>query len=177
MKPLIQGVFLCFVFLFLFQSKVHASDIAIDASIPAVFRYDGDGKWRCYANITIQNISEENITLMWVSFNLINITFVDETSEDLSDLAGYNFTDHLTLKPRDKFFLDAKITEFGFYKEPRIIWIRLGSSFLEATSPLIAVLPIVPEFPSFLILSLLMIATLLAVIAINKKMVWKGINS
>jgi len=36
---------------------------------------------------------------------------------------------------------------------------------------------IIPEFPSFLILPLFMIATLLAVIAINKKMVGKGINS
>ena len=36
---------------------------------------------------------------------------------------------------------------------------------------------IIPEFPSLIILPLFMIATLLAVIVINKKMVWKGINS
>jgi len=161
-KSLIPCVLLCFVFLFLLLPTVYAGDITIDVYIPAVFKYDEDGRWRCYANITIQNLSEENITLSWVCVSLINITFVDETSEELSDLAGYNFTVNLKLKPGNKFILHMTATEFGFDKEPKIIWIRLESSYLEATKSVTMILPIIPEFSSILILLLFMMATLLA---------------
>jgi hypothetical protein len=139
----------------------------IDISVPAVFTKGTDNKWRCYCNITIRNISEQNITLMWVGFNLVNITFVDETSEDLTALKGYNFTmdPSLLLKPGDKFSIDSTITDYGFEKEPTTIWIILSSSYLEFKTPLTVIIPIVPEFTSFLVLILLMIATSLETIA------------
>lgn len=150
---------------FLFPSSRIVGDFTIDVSTDAVFKRDEDMMWRCYANITIQNIHSENITLIWVSINLINITFADETSQQLMKLAGYNFTydPPLVLEPEGMFTLGMVATEFGFYEEPKLIWIRLSSSFFEAKSPLVIALPIVPEFQSTLILVMFIITTLVAI--------------
>jgi hypothetical protein len=93
---------------FLFPSSGIAGDFIIDVSTSAVFKRGEDTMWRCYANITIQNINSENITPIWVCINLVNITFVNETSQQLTKLAGYDFTcdPPLMLRPQDEFTLD-----------------------------------------------------------------------
>jgi len=148
-----------------------AADSAVDISTLGVFKRDEDTLWRCYANITIQNNYDGNLTLMWVSILYINATFLDETSEQLTGRAGHNITMNppLVLKPKDKFVFTLVATDSGFDKEPKIVWIYLSSSFFEASNPLDAVLSLVPEFPSLLVLPLLMIATLLTVIVYRRK--------
>jgi len=155
---------------FLFPTIGLAADVTVDISTSAVFKRDEDTMWRCYANITIQNSYDENITLMWASVLYINTTFVDETSEQLTGLAGHNITldPPIMLKPEDKCILGIVATDSGFDREPKIIWIYLTSSFFEALNPLAVVFPLVPEFPSLLILPLSIMVTLLAVIICKK---------
>jgi hypothetical protein len=156
---------------FLFPTIGLAADGTVDISTSAVFKRDEDTMWRCYANITIQNSYNGNMTLMWASVLYINATFVDETSEDLTGLAGRNISwdSPIVLKPEDKFILGIVATDSGFDREPKIVWIYLTSSFFEALNPLNAVLPLVPEFPSLLILPLFIMVTLLAVVVYRRK--------
>jgi len=148
-----------------------AADPTIDISISAVFKRDQDTMWRCYANVTIQNTYSENMTLMWVSVLYINATFVDGTSEQLTGVAGGNITlnPSIVLKPEDKCTLGVVATDSGFNKELKIVWIYLTTSFFEISKPLAGAFPLVPEFPSLLILPLLFTATLLAVIVYKRK--------
>ncbi len=148
-----------------------AADNTVDISTLAVFKRDEDTLWRCYANITIQNNYSGNLTLMWTSVLFINVTFVDETFEQLTGVPGHNVTLNppLVLKPKDKFVFSLVAIDSGFDKEPEIVWIYLFSSFFEASTPLGAVISLVPEFPSSLVLPLLMIATLVTVIVYRRR--------
>jgi hypothetical protein len=165
---LFLAMLLCLVSLF--PTIGVAADATIDVSTSAFFKRDQDTMWRCYANVTIQNTYSENMTLMWVSVLYINATFVDGTSEQLTGLAGGNITlnPSIVLKPEDKCTLGVVATDSGFNKEPKIIWIYLTTSFFEISKPLASAFPLVPEFPSLLILPLSIIATLLAAIMCRK---------
>jgi len=168
-KPVISGILLCFIFLFLFLPRVNATDIPIKTYSYGTFSLDADGKWRCNAVIRINNTSEGNITLMWAYFDVINITYIDETSERMDfRISNFTFEDQI-LKPGGICEMDVWFTKAGFKKEPKIIWCQLASHYLEHEFSVISIFSIVPEFPSILILPLFMIATLLAVIVYRKK--------
>ena len=79
------------------------------ASVTGSVREDEDDRWRCYANITITNNEEVNGTLSWVYVNALNITYVDETSEELG-VSG-NYTMNLLLQPGENLVLNWTITE------------------------------------------------------------------
>ena len=172
MKNRLLFIAILLLLAFLFPSGL-AADNTIDISTSAVFTRDEDTLWRCYANITIQNNYDGSLTLMWVSILYINVTFVDETFEQLAGVPGHNVTLNppLVLKTKDKFAFTLVATDSGFDKEPEIIWIYLASSFFEASNPLNAVISLVPEFPSSLVLPLFMITTLLTVIFYKRKRV------
>ena len=147
-------------------SQTVSSQSIESVSVTGVFRQDEDSKWRCYANITITNSNEENVTLSWIYLNALNVTYVDETSEELG-ISG-NSTVNQVLQPGENITASWTITEFGFYKEPKILWVTVKASILESETP-ITLTTVIPEFPSFLILPLFMIATLLAVIVYRRK--------
>ena len=141
------------------------ADFTVDISTETEFKQNG--RWRVYANLTIRNICEVNITIQWVSIDLVNITLVDESFEDLSDLRGFNFTmdPPLRLQPGYAITLPPiNATAFGFELKPKVMWVELRSSYLEAKVPLIVVLPLVPEYPSLWILTLFTITSLTVVL-------------
>ncbi len=170
MKNRLLFLAILFLLAFLFPSGF-AADNTVDISTSAFFTRDEDTLWRCYANITIQNNYNGNLTLMWVSILYINVTFVDETFEQLAGVPGHNVTLNppLVLKPKDKFAFTLVATDSGLDKEPEMIWIYLISSFFEASNSLNTVISLVPEFPSSLVLPLLVITTLLAVLFYRRK--------
>jgi hypothetical protein len=138
----------------------------VNVGINGVFRRDGDGKWRCYANITIRNNSYRNVTISWIFLNAINITYIDETFEELN-ISG-NETLNYVIQPEQELSVNWTITTFGFTKEPKILWVLFKTSISEAYGT-ITLTTVIPEFPSFLITPLFMIATLLAVIVYRRK--------
>jgi len=140
-------------------------DVNID--INGIFRKDDDGKWRCYANITIQNNCYRNITIWWVYLNAINITYVDETCEELN-ISG-NETLNRVLQPQQGFSLTLTITESGFTKEPRILWILFKTSIAEAYGT-ITLTEAIPEFQSAIFLLLAMTTFSIAYILTKKKL-------
>jgi hypothetical protein len=146
------------------ETPILLEDVNID--IDGIFREDSDDKWRCYTNITIRNNSYRNVTIPWVYVNAINITYIDETFEAL-DISG-NETLNFVLQPQQEFSLTWTITEFGFTKEPRILWILFKTPIIEAYGTITLIEPI-PEFPSTMILPLLMLTTLIATILLRKK--------
>jgi hypothetical protein len=141
------------------DTPILLEDVKVDVN--GVFRKDGDGKWRCYANITIVNNSYRNVTLRWIYLKAINITYIDETFEEL-DISG-NQTLNFVIQPEHEFSLSWSITEYGFTKEPKILWVLLQTPILEAYGT-ITLTTVIPEFPSMLILLLFMIAALAATV-------------
>ncbi len=146
------------------STPILLEDVNVD--INGIFRYDDDGKWRCYANITIKNNSYRNITIRWIYLNAINITYIDGDFEEL-DISG-NVTLNHVIQPEQEFSVMYTITEFGFTKEPKILWVLFKTPILEAYRTIILT-TVIPEFPSFLILPLFLIATLLAIIVYRRK--------
>jgi hypothetical protein len=126
----------------------------INVNVNGFFRKDYDGKWRCYANVTIENNSYKNVTLYWVYLKAINITYIDETFEEL-DISG-NETINYVLQPQQGLFFSWTITEYGFTKEPKIVWILLQTPIFEAYETVTLTIAI-PEFPSISALLMLMI--------------------
>jgi len=148
------------------DTPILLEDINVD--INGIFRYDDDGKWRCYANITIKNNSYRNVTIRWVYLNAINITYTDETFEELN--IPRNETLNYVIQPEQELSVNWNITAFGFTKEPKILWVLFKTPISEAYGT-ITLTTVILEFPSFLILPLFMIATLLAVIVYRRKRV------
>lgn len=138
----------------------------VNVNINGIFRYDDDGKWRCYATITIKNNSYRNVTIRWIYLNAINITYIDDDFEELN-ISG-NETLNYVIQPKQEYSAMYTITEFGFTKEPKIPWVLFKTPILEAYGT-ITLTTVIPEFPSFLILLLFLIATLLAVIVYRRK--------
>jgi len=126
----------------------------VKLNINGVFKKDYDGKWRCYANVTIINNSYRNVTLRWVYLKAINITYIDETFEELD--ISENETINYVLQPRQGLFFSWTITEYGFTKEPKIVWILLQTPIFEAYETVTLTIAI-PEFPSISALLMLMI--------------------
>lgn len=138
----------------------------VNVGINGVFRRDGDDKWRCYANITIRNNSYRNVTISWIYLNAINITYTDETFEELN-ISG-NETLNYVIQPEQELSANWTITTFGFTKEPKILWVLFKTSISEAYGT-ITLTTVIPEFPSFLITPLFMVSTLLAVTVYRRK--------
>jgi hypothetical protein len=138
----------------------------VNVGINGIFREDSDDKWRCYTNVTIRNNSYRNVTIPWFYVNAINITYIDETFEALG-ISG-NETLNFVLQPQQEFSLTWTITEFGFTKEPRILWILFKTPIIEAYGTITLIEPI-PEFPSTMILPLLTLTTLIATGLLRKK--------
>ena len=99
------------------DTPILLEDINVD--INGIFRYDDDGKWRCYANITIKNNSYRNVTIPWIYLNVINITYTDETFEE-PNISG-NETLNYVIQSEQGLSVNWTITAFGFTKEPKIL--------------------------------------------------------
>jgi len=136
----------------------------VNVGINGVFRRDGDGKWRCYANITIRNNSYRNVTISWIFLNAINITYTDETFEELN-ISGNETLNHV-IQPEQELSLEWTITEYGFTKEPKILWVLFKTPISEAYGT-ITLTTVIPEFPSAMVLTLFIILTSLAVALIK----------
>jgi len=135
-------------------------------TISGFLRFDEDDKWRYYATMNITNNGDVSVTISQVRTIILNVTYVDEAFENWN-VSG-NITVNQVLYPESSLPLGWKITEFGFLKEPKIIWVTLEIFLLGLEDPLTSTFAI-PEFLSFLILPLFMIATLLAVIIYKRK--------
>jgi len=146
------------------ETPILLEEVAVD--IDGAFRKGQDGRWRCHTNITIINNSHKGITILWAYLNAINITYVDQETQKL-DISANETLDRL-VQPEQSFSMSWNITVLGFTKEPKILWLHFETPILEAYGT-VALTESIPEFPSFLILPLFMIATLLAVIAYRRK--------
>ena len=138
----------------------------VNVGINGVFRRDGDGKWRCYANITIRNNSYRNVTISWIYLNAINITYTDETFEELN-ISG-NETLNYVIQPEQELSANWTITTFGFTKEPKILWVLFKTPVSEAYGT-ISLTTLIPEFPYGLMPLALMILSALAVVLAKKE--------
>jgi hypothetical protein len=134
--------------------------------ITGFLRHDEDGHWRYYLTINITNNGGVNITLFNIRTEILNVTYVDESFEEW-DITG-NLTLNQVVGSHSSVLYDWKISEFGFVKEPKIVWAKLDAFILGLENPLTLTF-VIPEFPSFLFLSLFIIATLLGVIVYRKK--------
>jgi len=139
----------------------------VKVGIDGFFRKDDDGKWRCYANITIKNKSYRNVTIQWVYLNAINITYIDETFEDLN-IQG-NETLNFVIQPEQELSANWTITTFGFTKEPKILWLLFKTPISEAYGT-ITLTTVIPEFPVITLLPLFIIMTTLVAIFWSKKL-------
>jgi len=146
------------------DTPILLEDVRVD--VDGFFRKDVDDKWRCHANITIENNCLTNITISWVYLNAIKITYTDDTFEEL-DIEG-NETLDLLIQPQMKLSINWTITTFGFTKEPKNIWVLVKTPISEAYGT-ITLTKVIPEFPSLIILTLFMTATLLTVIVYKRK--------
>jgi len=135
-------------------------------SITGSIRHDGDSKWRCYSNITVTNQGEENTTVRWIYLNALNVTYIDETSEDLGIMG--NQTVNQILQPNKTLNFLWMITTIGFLKEPKLIWVTFKVSILETIDPMTWTIAI-PEFSIFHVTPLFMITTLLVAIVYKRK--------
>lgn len=167
-KPVISIMLLCFVFLISFLRTASAIEIPIVPQGSGIFFLDDDGKWRCNATITLTNVSEDNITIVWFYFDAINVTFIDGTHAELLDIPT-NETVNLKLEPGKA--LEIHVTDLplvGFDKRPEVIYGYIELALLEAEL-LLGYTVTIPEFTSFLILPLFIIVTLLTVIIHRRK--------
>jgi hypothetical protein len=138
----------------------------LKVGVNGVFRKDHDGKWRCYTNITIRNNSYRNVTISWIYLEAINITYTDETSEELN-ISGNETLNHV-IQPEQEFSIEWTVTTFGFTKEPKILWVLFKTPVQEAYGT-ITLTTVIPEFPSATIMSLFMFATLITTILLKRK--------
>jgi len=97
--------------------------------ISVVSQKDEEGKWRYDVNTTIMNNNQENIAVSWVYLNALNVTYVDETSEDLGISA--NHTVNEMLQPEETLTENWDILKVGFDKEPKFFWIAFKAFFME----------------------------------------------
>lgn len=130
------------------------------------FKRDDDNKWRCYGNTKLTNANEDNVTLSWMCLSAINLTYVDNTFQEL-DISG-NITLNRVLQSDEEPTFHWNLTEFGFDKEPKLLWVMQEFCFSDFED-YITLVSAIPEFLPLLILPLFMIATLLAVIAYRRK--------
>ena len=145
-------------------TPIMLEDVRVD--INGIFRKDDDGKWRCNVNITIRNESPRNVTIPWIYLNTINITYVDETFEELG-ISG-NETMNYVIQAEQELSVGWSTTAYGFTKEPKNLWVLFKTPISEAYGTITLTL-VIPEFPLMLILPLFMIATLLTVIIYRRK--------
>jgi len=153
------------------DTPILLEDINVD--INGIFRHDDDGKWRCYTNMTIKNNSYRNVTLSWIYLKATNITYTDETFEELN-ISG-NETLNYVIEPEHELSLSWTMPEFGFTKEPKILWVLFKTPISEAYET-ITLTAVIPEFPPFLILPILMVLSIFAGI-LRRKPVPKHQNS
>ena len=114
-------------FVIVYQPKTNKHDFPI--SIMGAFEHDEDGKWRCYANVTITNDLSENMTLKWVYGRTLNITYVDDSIESWH--LESNETYNSPLISGAQFSYDLRLTEYGFDKEPKTLWVEVQISVID----------------------------------------------
>jgi len=131
-----------------------------------IFWLDEDDMWRCYTLINITNENEENVTITSVYLNALNVTYVDGTSEELGETESV--TINQVLQPSETIDFLCVITTYGFFYQPKILWVTLEVYLLESEKPVTSTVAI-PEFPSLIFMPLFMIATLSAVIVYRSK--------
>jgi len=155
---IVLSVFLCFysVSLVYCYSYIEMSGI---------FRYDFDGRWRCGLDLTIVNDNPEPLLICWIYLNVTDVTFIDDTYEEPN--SPINDTYAFGIFPYSSRTISYNLTEAGFDKEPKEL--HVDCQVLTDRGLLWGSQNIIPEFPSFLILPLFMIATLLAVIVFRRK--------
>jgi hypothetical protein len=134
--------------------------------VTGYFRLDIDSKWRCYGNATITNDYEENITIRWIHINAINVTYIDDTHEEIG--VSENRTINQILLPGNSLTTSWILTAYGFDKEPKIMCVEFKSSVAEFQNQIMSV-AMIPEFPLFLILPLFIMVTLLSVLIYRRK--------
>jgi len=139
----------------------------LKVNINGSFKEDNDGKWRCYTNITIKNNSYRNVTISWVYLNAINITYIDETFEELN-ISG-NETLNYVIQPEQEFSVRWTITTFGFAKEPKILWVLFKTPISEAYAT-ITLTTVIPEFSIITLLALFIIMSMLVAIFWKEKL-------
>ncbi len=98
--------------------------------------------------------------------NAINVTFVDETFEEL-DISG-NETLNCVIQPEQEVSIGWTVTESGFTKEPKNLWMLSRTPITEAYRT-ITVTRMVPEVQSTLTLLFLLVATSIIAILTRKR--------
>jgi len=110
---------------FVFQPKPNMHDFPV--LIAGEFRHDEDGKWRCYANVSVENDLEQDIDITWIYSGPANITYVDDTFENNWNLMS-NSTVNKLVPARNWAKFIWRLTDDGFDKEPRILWVTVQIS-------------------------------------------------
>jgi hypothetical protein len=111
--------------IFVFQTKPNMHDFPI--SIVGEFRHGEDGKWRCYANVSIGNDLGQDINITWIYSGPINITYADDTFENNWNLMK-NSTVNSIIPARSWIIFYWLLTESGFDKEPKTLWVTVQIS-------------------------------------------------
>ena len=137
-------------------------------TIAASFEQDQGGRWRAFVNVTVTNDYTSNVTLNWIQMTTVNVTYIDDSFENLGISGGGNLTLGNRLAPGDLIVGSWGVPGLqGFSKEPKNLGVVVELSvqgFENRVTPFL----IVPEFPSFLPVLLIMVVTLMTMILRKK---------
>ena len=160
-KIIFAALFVTLLQLFLCFSPVSANE-PVEIISNYRIKQDSDQQWRCYANFTIINTSEQNLTLAWFAVNLDNVTWTNGT-EVILNVGPHNISIGQELQPGEGITdLTIVFTTVGFSAEPSVL-----SLSIQISSPefgVISGIMIIPELESFTMLLILISATSLALV-------------
>jgi len=142
------------------QSNKNSASSEITCSIYANLTHDQDEQWRYYVTINVTNTGQNNITVLNIETNVLNVTYLDGDFEEWG-IQG-NATVNQVVSPSSSIFSDWTLTQAGFPKEPKIVWVQLSVYVLGSATPLTKSFAI-PELSSLLVFPSAILLTLIAI--------------
>jgi hypothetical protein len=155
-------------FLFVSNSQlVIAQAHVFPVTVTSSFVLDQDSMWRAHTNVTVTNDYQGNITIDWIQITLINVTYVDGTSENNLSISG-NITVGQLFNYGQNCTVTSNLTAAGFSKEPKNMGLTVELSVQGFENQVTSVL-IVPEYSSFLASLLVMLSVTVMIVLGRKK--------
>ncbi len=108
------------------QSEIRAlKGLLIGVQVNYTAQSHKAAKWFVVAVLVVQNTGRISFSMTQIGFEVINVTYVDESSENWG-IHGSGWL-NVTLSPGESSApLSINISELGFDKEPKAVFVRVG---------------------------------------------------